>query len=117
MAGSHTTLQREPQVCIHDKAAVDISFVLGEPLTVAPVTQPLQPSPLLSSQSPTHQPEATAPSQPPPLTASASNYQQPPPPTVIEPVIFSPPRPVVAQTSQAMAGLSLVTAKPQNVSQ
>ena len=93
----------------------------GEPLTVAPSKQPLQPSPLLSSQqSPQHkQQQGASISPPPPAAAATSNsYQQPqaPPPMVIEPVNFSPPRPAVAQTSQAMASLSLATATPQNVS-
>ena len=100
----------------------------GEPLTVAPSKQqqqqPLQPSPLLSSQmSPQHkqQQQQGASISPPPQAAAANStsYQQPqaPPPMVIEPVNFSPPRPAVAQTSQAMASLSLqATATPQNVS-
>lgn len=94
----------------------------GEPLTVAPSKQPLQPSPLLSSQqSPQHQQQGVSITPPPPqaTAATGSSYQQAqaPPPMVIEPVNFSPPHPAVAQTSQAMATLSLATATSQNVNQ
>ena len=83
----------------------------GEELK-APVTQPANPSPLLTSQqSPAHQGKTT-----PPKGTAAAVSVQPPPPTVIEPVRFSPPPPSTAQTANAMAGLTLTSAAPVKVS-